>query len=81
MPGSVHEVSLRFTVPLSLLNDDNHYMSKISSIEDDANAAEVRFLRLGKRRGWAVDRSIETDNNLRDNERLIKFKFSRTLST
>ena len=65
MPGSVHEVSLRITVPLSLLNDDNHYVSKTSLIENDAKASEVRFLRLGKRRGWVVDRSIKTDNKLR----------------
>lgn len=66
MPGSVHEVSLRFTVPLSLLNDNNHYIRKTSLIETDAEASDLKFLRLGKRRGWVVDRSIDsTDNKLR----------------
>jgi hypothetical protein len=66
MPGSVHEVSLRFSVPLSLLNDDNHYVSETSLIDNDAETSEVKFLRLGKRRGWVVDRIIDsTDNKLR----------------
>jgi len=66
MPGSVHEVSLRFSVPLSLLNDENHYVSKTSLIDNDAETSEVKFLRLGKRRGWVVDRIIDsTDNKLR----------------
>ena len=65
LPGTVHEVSLRISVPLSpQLDDDGDRVSE--TLVDDADAGEVLFLRLGQRRGWVADRRIDaTDSKLR----------------
>jgi hypothetical protein len=63
LPGTVHEVSLRISVPLSAVkdNDDN-----TNTLVDDADASEVQFLRLARRRGWVADRTVEAiDQKLR----------------
>jgi hypothetical protein len=67
LPGTVHEVSLRISVPLSPQPDDDDDGDRASeTLVDDADAGEVRFLRLGQRRGWVADRRIDaTDSKLR----------------
>ena len=67
LPGTVHEVSLRISVPLSPQPDDDDDGDRASeTLVDAADAGEVRFLRLGQRRGWVADRRIDaTDSKLR----------------
>ena len=59
IPGTVHDVSFRVTVPVSdSANDDDDDANAL--LVDDADAGEVKFLRLGHRRGWVLDRRIDT---------------------
>lgn len=58
IPGTVHDVSFRVSVPVSdTANDGDDDANTI--LVDDADAGEVRFLRLGHRRGWVLDRRID----------------------
>ena len=52
LPGSVHDISFRVSIPVSESNDADDFV-------DDADAGEVRFLRLGHKRGWVADRRVD----------------------
>jgi len=56
LPGSIHDVSLRLSVPLPNQTSDN---GDSDILVDDADAGEVKFLRLSQRRGWVADRRID----------------------
>ncbi len=56
LPGSIHEVSLRVSVPLPNQSSDDR---DSDILVDDADAGEVQFLRLSQRRGWVADRRID----------------------
>jgi hypothetical protein len=54
IPGTIHDVTFRVSVPLS-----NTQENDADILVDDADAGEVKFLRLGRRRGWVVDRRVD----------------------
>ena len=53
LPGTVHDVSFRVSVPVLDQNDSEDILV------DDADAGEVKFLRLAHRKGWVADRRID----------------------
>jgi len=72
LPDTVHEVSFRITIPLSLPEDN--YNDRLGSAgiddtfgDDEDPAGEITFLRLSKRRGWLADRRVDVidDHKLR----------------
>lgn len=56
LPGTVHDVSFRVSLPVSDSISDNE---AADILVDDADAGEVKFLRLSHRRGWVADRRVE----------------------
>jgi hypothetical protein len=56
IPGTVHDIACRVAVPVSDLHGDN---DADDILVDDADASEVKFLRLSHRRGWVADRRVE----------------------
>jgi len=69
LPGTIHEVSLRISIPNDscVNNDGGHVNDDSIMLVDDADAGEIQFLRLGQRRGWIADRRIDVveDDKLR----------------
>ena len=62
LPGTLHDISFRISVPVSdPINDAD-------VLVDDADAGEVKFLRLGRRKGWIVDRRVDAIDS--DSKRL-----------
>ncbi len=65
LPGTVHEVSLRILIPTSGLHDNDNAAAADDdddddTLGDDGDAEFVQFLRLGRRKGWVADRTIDT---------------------
>eukprot|EP00804_Cyclotella_cryptica_P012156 CCRYP_009861-RA/>CCRYP_009861-RA protein AED:0.05 eAED:0.03 QI:0/0/0/1/1/1/6/0/1150 len=56
LPGTVHDISFRVSLPVSDPISDN---DASDILVDDADAGEVKFLRLSHRRGWVADRRVE----------------------
>ena len=52
LPGTMHNVSFRVSLPVLDQNDSDDILV------DDADAGEVKFLRLAHRKGWVADRKI-----------------------
>ncbi|KAL9180823.1 hypothetical protein ACHAXT_011276 [Thalassiosira profunda] len=70
LPGSAHEVSLRVAMPLHSANGDggeaDNGADDGADLVDDADAGEVRYLKLAARRGWVADRRVaDVDRRLR----------------
>jgi len=74
LPDTVHEVSFRISIPLSLPEDDDNNNDRLGSAgiddtfgDDEDPAGEITFLRLSKRRGWLADRRVDVidDHKLR----------------
>lgn len=74
LPDTVHEVSFRITIPLSLPEDDDNNDNRLGSAgiddtfgDDEDPAGEITFLRLSNRRGWLADRRVDVidDHKLR----------------
>lgn len=65
LPGTIHEVSLRISIPTSSeyhrANDNAATAADDDdTFGDDGDAEVIQFLRLGRRKGWVADRSIDT---------------------
>ena len=62
LPDTIHEVSLRIIIPTSSRHHDNGNTAADDDdvLGDDGDAEVIQFLRLGRRKGWVADRSIET---------------------
>jgi len=64
LPGTIHEVSLRVIIPTTSsghhANNENNDADDDDTLGDDGDAEVIQFLRLGRRKGWVADRSIET---------------------
>lgn len=54
IPGTTHDVTFRVSMPVSDTTDND-----ADVLVDDADAGEIKFLRLGHRRGWVADRRID----------------------
>lgn len=70
LPGTIHEVSLRISIPTSSGQQHHHHHDdnatnddEKDTLGDDGDAEVIQFLRLGRRKGWVADRRIDDDGN------------------